>query len=246
MKRYLARDFIVYIVSSFQGLLLKGKLVCFIRDVISFSQWRKFHVSSHDILDHRVPWMNFEVISFLGDWLMEEMHVYEYGSGGSTLFISSRVKQVHSIEHNAEWFNKVKSVIKKEEIKNVDYRLFSPFFDLHNAGKKCDNPLYYLSCMEEFKSFNFENYVRSIDQFPDFYFDLVIVDGRARPSCIKHAIPKIKKGGVLLVDNADREYYLQPFPELNDRLKWKQQIFTGHTPFGLTSVLYTTKLFTKK
>jgi predicted O-methyltransferase YrrM len=61
----------------------------------------------------------------------------------------------------------------------------------------------------DYDELSFEAYVKTIDNYPDNYFDLVVVDGRARPACIKHAVPKIKRGGVLILDNSDRDYYLE-------------------------------------
>ncbi|HLI94422.1 MAG TPA: hypothetical protein VKU83_12450, partial [Puia sp.] len=69
----------------------------------------------------------------------------------------------------------------------------------------------------------------AIDVYPDSHFDVIIVDGRARPSCIKHALPKLKPGGWLLVDNSDRSYYLEPFSF--DKTDWKVLTFEGPAPF---------------
>lgn len=85
--------------------------------------------------------------------------------------------------------------------------------------------------------FNFSAYVKAIEAYTDASFDLVIVDGRVRHSCITHAISKVKKVGLLLVDNADRNYYLQPHPVLFDERKWKWIRFAGHFPFGVAFVL---------
>jgi hypothetical protein len=100
--------------------------------------------------------------------------------------------------------------------------------------------------MGEYKDFILEDYVKSIEDYPDGYFDLVVVDGRARPSCILHSMQKVKVNGILLLDNADRSYYLHPFPELFEKSKWSVQTFIGHLPYNPPSVLDTTILFTKK
>ena len=78
-------------------------------------------------------------------------------------------------------------------------------------------------------SFSFKKFVTTIDQYPDHYFDLVFVDGRARNSCIKHAIPKVKNGGYILLDDSDRKSYqkgkdyLKKIKEinLNNAIVWK-------------------------
>jgi hypothetical protein len=36
-----------------------------------------------------------------------------------------------------------------------------------------------------------------------------LVDGRARPACLVHGMPKVKVGGLLVLDNSDRDYYLE-------------------------------------
>src|SRR5579863_2439198 len=68
-------------------------------------------VLAHNVLgnktpaDLELPWFSYAAIDFLKDYLQPDMSVCEYGSGGSTLFFSHRVKSVHSIEDNSEWFD---------------------------------------------------------------------------------------------------------------------------------------------
>lgn len=173
------------------------------------------------------------------------MVVFEYGSGGSSLFLASRVKHLYSVEHDAAWFATVQKTIQEKDIKNLSYTLTrqEPVSPILND---CGNPDLYLSCMSEYKGFSFEKYVKSIGQYPDQFFDLVIVDGRARPSCIQHAVGKIKRNGALLLDNANRSYYLQPFSELMDAGQWEKVVFEGHFPVSPASVLNTTMVFIKR
>ncbi len=245
-NKNLIRDFLVYKITAVKKLLLKGEFVLFFKDLQAFRSWRKFRVTTKSTLDFRTPWLVFEAIEFLDKWLKKQMVVFEYGSGGSSLFISDRVKTLYSIDHDERWFENVKTVIQHEGIKNIEYKLHRPIAELNELKKDCSAPENYLSCMGEFKNLNFENYVRSIDTYPDNHFDLVIVDGRSRPSCILHAIPKVKVGGILLVDNADRTYYLRSFPVLREKGKWVEKTFTGHFPYCPASILGTTILFTKQ
>ena len=69
---------------------------------------------------------------------------------------------------------------------------------------------------------------RSSTTFPDESFDLVIVDGYARPSCVLHAIPKIRRGGHLLLDDSDREYTRPAIPVLDGL---PRRDFVGAAPF---------------
>lgn len=54
-----------------------------------------------------IPWFTYPAIEFLGDRLNKEMIVFEFGSGNSTLFLAERVREIYSVEHNKEWFDKV-------------------------------------------------------------------------------------------------------------------------------------------
>jgi predicted O-methyltransferase YrrM len=63
----------------------------------------------------------------------------------------------------------------------------------------------------------YRNYVEQIDAFADATFDIVLVDGAARPSCIMHSIHKVKPGGLLIVDNTTTyNIFQQIMPLLQD------------------------------
>jgi hypothetical protein len=158
------------------------------------------------LLDTPFPWMTFDAVHFVKDRLLPGARVFEYGSGGSTLFWLRTAALCVSIEHDPLWFNVVKKRVSTSAL--IDYRLVLPEPAEATAGDAAD-PFCYQSNDREFQGYTFHTYASQIDSFPNNYFDLVLVDGRARPSCIMHSAPKIKMGGLLIVDNADREYYTQ-------------------------------------
>lgn len=51
---------------------------------------------------------------------------------------------------------------------------------------------------------NVRDYVATIDEFVDDSFDIVIVDGRYRPECLQQGAPKVKPGGLLILDDTDQ------------------------------------------
>jgi len=57
-----------------------------------------------------IPWMNYNVVDFLDGRLSKDMHVFEYGSGQSTLYFSERVATVTSLERNKEWYDRAVQV----------------------------------------------------------------------------------------------------------------------------------------
>ena len=71
--------------------------------------------------DGYVPWFTYPAIEALKSWDLSGKSVLEYGCGYSTLFWAHRVKQVVSIEHNAEWYQKISKLVPG----NVDLRLRS-------------------------------------------------------------------------------------------------------------------------
>jgi predicted O-methyltransferase YrrM len=53
---------------------------------------------------------------------------------------------------------------------------------------------------------DFGDYVATIDDVGGT-FDLIVVDGRARPACLAAAVGHLAPDGVLVFDNAAREHY---------------------------------------
>ena len=77
--------------------------------------WRTGWINS--VIQHRpvdesglpVPWMNYSVIEFLRSRLNEELLVFEYGCGYSTLFFSRYVREVNAVESKFDWYELIKS-----------------------------------------------------------------------------------------------------------------------------------------
>ncbi len=156
------------------------------------------------------------------------MSVFEYGSGGSTIFLSKKVSELISVEHDENWYNQVARTIAREGILNCEYILAKPRKNI--SGERlpygCES---YTSTLKKYRRMSFKKYVLSIEKYPDSNFDLVIVDGRARASCISHAISKIRPGGYLMVDNSDRQLYFEAISLLDD---YKRIDFFGICPYS--------------
>ena len=152
------------------------------------------------------PWLVFDAIDFLNSLPLENKRVFEYGSGGSTLYWLSRNMLPVSVEHDPAWFELVRIHLGTSK---VDYRLVEPQKHVEKGILDSADPLLYLSDDPRLNEYNFKSYASQIDGFPDGYFDVVLVDGRARPACIMHSAPKVKVNGLLILDNADRLYYTQ-------------------------------------
>lgn len=183
-----------------------------------------------NLLDEKkhIPWIVFRAKDWLDKNIRSDMRVFEWGSGGSTLYFSKRVKEIVSIEHNKIWHEEVSNTIFKLGVKNCEYFLIEPKYSLFSKLLPYSVVAYNSRSFSEYFNFSFRNYVKKIDKFPDNYFDIVFVDGRARLACIIHAIRKIKKGGFLILDNSERELYESAMNKLK---KYKRIDFFGHGPY---------------
>ncbi len=73
-----------------------------------------------------LPWITYPAIEFLKNRIRSEMSVFEYGCGNSTLWWASKVKEVISVQHENDWYQKI-ATIKPENV--TLYRV-----DLENGG----------------------------------------------------------------------------------------------------------------
>ena len=196
-----------------------------------FRKWREFLVPGRNALDDEQPWVNFAASNFLESILRPEMRVFEYGSGGSTLFYGKRVQQVVAIEHDPAWTSQVRERLKTRGFSHCDVRLIPPEEPKDAASSDAADFNSYASSVKEYAGLSFEKYARSIEEFPDEFFSVVVVDGRARPSCSCHALAKVATGGFFLLDNAEREHYRRVEARLSND-QWKLHDFYGPGPYN--------------
>lgn len=188
--------------------------------------WFKSHRNNY-LMDHALPWLTFDAINYLKAHVQNGSNVFEYGSGSSTLFWANRNARCISIEHDPTWYDILKQRFKPSD--DVDLRLIPP--DLQRANDLApDDPRSYRSRAAEFADRTFHEYVAQIDSFPDGYFDVVLVDGRARASCVLHSVSKVKSGGMLILDNADMPRHLARTAHLLDK-------FTLHRFIGIAPII---------
>ena len=166
-----------------------------------------------------LPWMNYKGIDHIKNVMAPNSLLFEYVSGSSTRYWISLGCTVVSVEHDKAFFQMMQSSLADL----CDYKLIEPEINQDLKFKSHEIPEHYKSY--DYDDRSFEAYVRAIDVYPDGHFDFVIVDGRARPSCIKHAIPKIKSGGFLVLDNSNRGYYLKNTKTLMS--KWAETTHLG-------------------
>ncbi|MFL6021860.1 MAG: class I SAM-dependent methyltransferase [Marmoricola sp.] len=150
-----------------------------------------------DLLPYDVPWWTFKASDEVAAVLeaKPDARVFEWGSGASTAWLSRRAGSVTSIEHDAVWAEIVRPVLPA----NAAVTVVEPVPATGAAGEE-------LSEKDGFAGLDFAEYVAAVDSTEGTY-DLIVVDGRARNACFRHAVTRLSPGGVLVFDNVDRERY---------------------------------------
>lgn len=138
-------------------------------------------------LDLEIPWFSYAAIDFLEGFLKPNMKVFEYGSGGSTLFFAQRVKSVLSIEDNPEWYERVRRRLTEKGVRNAAM-ILCPFDFKNPVG------------------FEASSYLRAL---PAEGFDVLVIDGseewsQVRPICFEAAEKRVNPGGIIVVDDSWR------------------------------------------
>ena len=135
-----------------------------------------------------LPWLTPKANAFLSTYLRPNTdRGLEWGSGRSTLWFSKHLQLLVSVEDNRGWYEKINQRLQAEKCTNVDYRFCE--------AKDAENPT-----PEETA-----RYVGVVDTFADNSFDFVLVDGISviRELCANRVLPKLRPGGLLVVDDAN-------------------------------------------
>lgn len=128
------------------------------------------------------PWLTPGAIRLLDGLLRAGDHGVEFGSGRSTVWLAERVAYLTSVEHDEQWFRSVSATLAARELTNVDY-ILAPW-DPALPGDQSD-------------------YVGTLGRFAAASLDFALVDGAYRDHCARLALPRIKPGGLLIIDNVN-------------------------------------------
>jgi predicted O-methyltransferase YrrM len=197
-----------------------------------YRRWRRDALRSSSPLEEGLPWVTYEGRAFLRRIMLPGKRVFEFGSGGSTIFAAERVAELVTAEHDREWADRVADEVKRRGLRNWRLLLGEPQTSDGPEAPESDSadPRVYRSSDPEYRDYHFRDYAASIDEFPEGYFDVIMIDGRARPSCFVHALPRLNAGGYLVLDNAERDEYRTIHQQLAD-LGWEKQDFSGPGPY---------------
>jgi len=156
------------------------------------------------------PWMTRKSINRLYEFIKnspKKLTLLEYGSGSSTAYFLSLGLKVTSIEHHNGWLANIKSKLNKTLLDNWTPCLINSQKEGDELGSDGD---YY------------DEYVNHVKKLG--MFDIIIVDGRCRSSCIKYSITHLNAGGLFICDNAERSMYQEAINKYIPTT-WEKHVF---------------------
>lgn len=141
-----------------------------------------------------------EALDWIEKTIKPDMIIFEYGSGASTLYFSSRAEKVISVVHNLQKYRKMHEMLGSNAFDNLvePFKDPKPFPYSHESYGSTDN---------NFSEHNFKEYVNYIKNYRYKIFDMVFINGRSRASCIRATLPHIKSGGYLILNDSERYEY---------------------------------------
>ncbi len=169
----------------------------------------------HTPLSLGMPWWSFGATRAVEAILRPDMEVFEFGSGGSSIFLASHAARVTSVEDETKWAELVRSEARRRNLANLEV-LHRPF-DFHNPA-----------------DFRGSDYLAALEAGP---YDMIVVDGKeesekVRDICFWKAEERIKPGGIIVLDDSWR------YPQVKARNKaraFTDYKGTGYCRMGVTS-----------
>lgn len=142
-----------------------------------------------------IPWWTYAATAFFENWLKPDVRVFEFGAGNSTLWLADRVASVTSVEHDAQWADRIRAKAPKNS-------------EVISATFSGDS----FECSES------DPYVRAYaDRAGAGGFDVVVVDGVARLTCVDMFLSSNPSDEALLIlDNSDRRRYRPAISRLHE------------------------------
>lgn len=194
-------------------------------ELLNVPAWLWSLVSTASPLSTHHPWIPLSATRSLEARLTNSMEAFEFGGGGSTLWLAERVRVLTTVEHQPHWHAAIQRELADSQVNNCNLLLCAPQFDAPSDGGDAKRSRY----ESREAPGDFAAYVTSIDSAADETLDLVFVDGRCRVACVERSMSKLKPGGILVLDDSDREWYRPAFELLAD---WPHEDFRGFRKFA--------------
>jgi|GEM_PF-182115 len=196
-----------------------------------FKPWAASLAPDRTPLTDGAPWLTFSAQRALEGTWGPGMTACEYGSGGSTRYLLERVDTLTTIDFDADWVRRVEAAIDPGRRAAWTLTLVAPEPDEASAGADPSDPSAYVSAARSLHGVAFRAYAAAIETYDHATFDIVLVGGRARPSCLLHALAKVKVGGMVVLDHSERPWYGAALA-LAGPERWAREDHAGPGPYA--------------
>jgi len=132
-------------------------------------------------LFYKEPWLTPSANKKLNSLIKKNFIGFEFGSGRSTLWFAKRCASISSVETSEFWRQKILKNAANENLNNIKIYFVDEF-------------------SKDFK----DNYIKKIKSVKNKSLDFILIDGKIRDLSTLESIPKIKSGGMLIIDNFQR------------------------------------------
>jgi predicted O-methyltransferase YrrM len=174
------------------------------------------------------PWWNPDAIRYAGRLIRTGSRAFEWGSGSSTVWLTRRGVQVTAIESEPEWADRVKQSCPTADIRTIPGE---------DVGTMRSEP-----ALRDHGEHYFDKYVTAIDEFSDATFDLIIIDGICRRECAERAVAKVKRGGIVVLDDTQWPEIMNPcFEPFSGWRTVRRRGFKKRSPIEVYETTFLTK-----
>lgn len=230
----------------YPGKSLQDMTDSLVRGYLESSGWNESADRKLPLRDGEpVPWFTYAAIDFLERELSNDVKLFEYGGGNSTLFWGRRLKEVRTVDHDIGFESFIRSKIRP----NCHWKTIQDFAEIEGSLKylekflpKFVDPEFNERTYRSGQLNNrFQRYaIETLSYNPD-YFDVIVIDGMARNFCSWSASLHFRSKGFIVFDNSERDFYRPALEHLEDQ-GYRKIDFDGLgpiNPYGWrTSILY--------
>ena len=110
------------------------------------------------------------------------------------MWLAPRVDELHSVEHHLDFASTVAAMAPS----NVSLHVVEPVVAGPDPVASSTKPGH--------QHLDFADYTTSIDDVGGM-FDVIVIDGRARVTCLHRALEHLKADGLIVFDNSNRREY---------------------------------------
>jgi len=148
--------------------------------------WRYLAQQAFHRAHPEAPLIVANAVILLDSWIRPGDRGLEWGSGRSTGWLAARLEGLIAVEHDQLWYDRVGEGLRRAGLATkVDYRLVAA--PAEQMAEPVEHP-----------------YAAVADAIADESLDLVLVDGQMRLRCMQKAVAKVRPGGLLVLDGANR------------------------------------------